>query len=184
MDISLPAPMVRADARPLVVAALRDSPLSVDECLAAVKLPEAGGTALFVGTIRDHDGGRSVVELEYTAHPSAGRELVAVAREVADGLVPATEAWADSPGQSHRPDDRHDHGGRQAARLGLLAVAVHHRTGLLTIGDIAIVAAASAAHRAEAFVACRQLVDEVKARVPIWKRQQFTDGTSEWVGAC
>jgi molybdopterin synthase catalytic subunit len=63
-------------------------------------------------------------------------------------------------------------------------VAVLHRTGQLAIGDIAVVCAASAAHRAEAFVACRQLIDEVKSRVPIWKRQLFTDGTSEWVGAC
>src|SRR5262245_17405471 len=84
MDISLAGPAVRADRRPLVVAELRDSPLSVDECLAAVSLPEAGGTALFVGTVRDHDGGRGVVELEYVAHPLAEREMAAVAREVAE----------------------------------------------------------------------------------------------------
>ncbi|ADP78851.1 molybdenum cofactor biosynthesis protein MoaE [Pseudofrankia inefficax] len=181
MDLSLAAPVARADRRPLVVAALRDAPLSVDECLAAVALPEAGGTALFIGTVRDHDGGKSVVELEYSAHPSAEQTMAAVAREVADGLVPETAAWAGSPAQPHRHEGAHAHG---AAPLGLLAVAVHHRTGLLTIGDIAVVAAASAAHRAEAFVACRQLIDQIKTRVPIWKRQMFADGTSEWVGAC
>jgi molybdopterin synthase catalytic subunit len=186
MDLPLPAPAARVDRRPLVVAALRDTPLSVDECLAAVGLPEAGGTALFIGTVRDHDGGKSVVELEYSAHPSAEQAMVAVAREVAEGLVPETAAWASSPAQPrpaqpHRHEGGHAHG---AAPLGLLAVAVHHRTGLLTIGDIAVVAAASAAHRAEAFVACRQLIDQIKARVPIWKRQMFADGTSEWVGAC
>ncbi|MBL7500759.1 molybdenum cofactor biosynthesis protein MoaE [Frankia sp. CNm7] len=233
MDISLAGPSVRAGRRPLVVAELRDSPLSVDECLAAVSLPEAGGTALFVGTVRDHDGGRSVVELEYVAHPVAEREMAAVAREVAEhggvwpeaGGAPGGGPRAvgvdtrdhDAGGHDHGGHDHggHDHGvqghdfhghgvqghdveghdveghglgavpglGAPAGR-GVLAVAVLHRTGLLTIGDIAVVAAASAAHRAEAFVACRALIDEVKSRVPIWKRQLFSDGTAEWVGAC
>jgi molybdopterin synthase catalytic subunit len=61
------------------------------------------------------------------------------------------------------------------------AVAVSHRHGPLKIGDIALVAAVSTAHRAAAFTACARLVDEVKARIPVWKRQVFTDGTDEWV---
>jgi molybdopterin synthase catalytic subunit len=61
------------------------------------------------------------------------------------------------------------------------AVAVSHRIGELKIGDAALVAAVSAAHRAEAFAACARLVDIVKERLPIWKRQVFTDGTDEWV---
>ncbi len=63
----------------------------------------------------------------------------------------------------------------------VLAVAVSHRIGELKIGDAALVAAVSAAHRAEAFAACARLVDIVKDRLPIWKRQVFTDGTDEWV---
>jgi molybdopterin synthase catalytic subunit len=63
----------------------------------------------------------------------------------------------------------------------VLAVAVSHRIGELKIGDAALVAAVSAAHRAEAFAACARLVDIVKERLPIWKRQVFTDGTDEWV---
>lgn len=70
-----------------------------------------------------------------------------------------------------------------AARDGVIAVAVSHRVGMLAIGDIALAAAVSAAHRAEAFAACAALVDEVKARLPVWKRQVFTDGTDEWVGS-
>ena len=70
-----------------------------------------------------------------------------------------------------------------AARDGVLAVSVVHRTGLLGIGEIAIVAAVSAAHRAEAFAACSDLVDEVKHRLPVWKRQVFDDDTDEWVGS-
>jgi len=61
------------------------------------------------------------------------------------------------------------------------AIAVSHRVGPLEIGDVALAAAVSTAHRAEAFAACARLVDEVKARLPIWKRQVFADGTEEWV---
>lgn len=63
-----------------------------------------------------------------------------------------------------------------------LAVAAAHRVGELQIGDVALYAAASAAHRAEAFDACERLVELIKQEVPIWKRQHFSDGVSEWVG--
>lgn len=68
-----------------------------------------------------------------------------------------------------------------AADPDVYAVAVSHRIGPLTIGDVALVAAVSTAHRAAAFAACARLVDEVKARLPVWKRQVFADGTDEWV---
>jgi molybdopterin synthase catalytic subunit len=68
-----------------------------------------------------------------------------------------------------------------AADPEVYAVAVSHRIGKLEIGDVALVAAVSTAHRAAAFAACARLVDEVKARLPIWKRQLFADGTDEWV---
>lgn len=68
-----------------------------------------------------------------------------------------------------------------AADPDVYAVAVSHRIGTLAIGDVALVAAVSTAHRAAAFAACARLVDEVKARLPIWKRQVFSDGTEEWV---
>lgn len=70
-----------------------------------------------------------------------------------------------------------------AARDGVIAVAVTHRYGRLGIGDVALAAAVSAAHRREAFEACSELVDEVKRRLPIWKRQVFADGSDEWVGS-
>ncbi|MPR00518.1 molybdenum cofactor biosynthesis protein MoaE [Modestobacter sp. I12A-02628] len=70
-----------------------------------------------------------------------------------------------------------------AARPDVHAVAVSHRVGLLGIGDVALACAVSAAHRGAAFTACAELVDEVKARLPIWKRQVFADGEEEWV-AC
>jgi molybdopterin synthase catalytic subunit len=70
-----------------------------------------------------------------------------------------------------------------AARPDVHAVAVSHRIGLLGIGDVALACAVSASHRGQAFAACAELVDEVKKRLPIWKRQVFTDGEEEWV-AC
>jgi molybdopterin synthase catalytic subunit len=63
-----------------------------------------------------------------------------------------------------------------------LAVAALHRVGALRIGDVALVAAVAAPHRAEAFAACARLVDDIKSTVPIWKRQHYTDGVSDWVG--
>jgi molybdopterin synthase catalytic subunit len=68
-----------------------------------------------------------------------------------------------------------------AAHPDVYAVAISHRVGVLKIGDVALVAAVSTAHRAAAFAACARLVDDVKSRLPIWKRQVFTDGTEEWV---
>jgi len=70
-----------------------------------------------------------------------------------------------------------------AADPTVYAVAVSHRVGRLEVGDVALVAAVSSAHRAAAFVACARLVDEVKSRLPVWKHQVFGDGTDEWVNA-
>ncbi|MFF5263244.1 molybdenum cofactor biosynthesis protein MoaE [Actinomadura viridis] len=71
-----------------------------------------------------------------------------------------------------------------AADFPVKALAAVHRVGDLEIGDLAVVVAASCPHRAEAFAACRRLIDDLKAQVPIWKHQLFADGTDEWVGAC
>ncbi|ABW12607.1 molybdopterin biosynthesis MoaE protein [Parafrankia sp. EAN1pec] len=137
----------------VLLAEIRDTPLSVDECLSAVRTAEVGGVALFVGMVRDHDHDRPVIELDYSAHPSGQAELARVAGEI-------------------------------AALDGIRTVAVVHRTGSLRVGDLAVVTAVGAAHRAEAFTACRRLIDDVKARVPIWKHQLFADGSAEWVGSC
>ena len=70
-----------------------------------------------------------------------------------------------------------------AADLPVRALAAVHRTGLLAVGDLAVVVAAAAAHRGEAFEAARRLIDDLKESVPIWKRQVFDDGAQEWVGS-
>ena len=70
-----------------------------------------------------------------------------------------------------------------AAGAGIRAVAVSHRVGDLRVGDVAFVVAVAADHRGQAFGLCAELVDEVKARLPVWKHQMFADGTDEWVGS-
>lgn len=130
---------------------IQETPLDVGEVYDAVRSASAGGIALFVGTVRDHDSGRSVRSLGYTAHPGAVGVLRGVLAEV---------------------DADHE----------VLAMAVVHRVGNLAIGDEAVVTAVACAHRGEAFVVCRELIDKVKSRVPIWKHQVFEDGTEEWVG--
>ena len=133
--------------------ALRDTALSVDEVRAAIADPAAGGEVLFVGTVRDNDGNRGVTGLSYSAHPSAEAEL----RRVAESIG------------AKYPD--------------AIAVAAVHRVGDLDVGDLAVVVGVACAHRAEAFHACHALIDELKASVPVWKHQRFTDGSDEWVGS-
>jgi molybdopterin synthase catalytic subunit len=129
---------------------IRDAPLSLDEVYAAVGDPSAGGICLFVGTVRDHDGGQAVSALGYSSHPTA----VARLRDVAE---------------------------RIAGECDVVALAGVHRVGDLAIGDLAVVVGASAAHRADAFEACRRLIDELKTDVPVWKHQTFASGDAEWV---
>src|SRR5262245_47494470 len=131
--------------------ALREEPLSVDEVHTALADPQAGGLAVFVGTVRDHDGGRSVEGLTYSAHPSALDRM----REIAEKV---------------------------AASHDVIGVAAVHRVGQLAIGYSVVVVGVCEAHRAEAIDACRALIDQLKATVPIWKHQRFADGTDEWVG--
>ena len=133
--------------------AIRDTALSVDEVRNAIADPAAGGEVLFIGTVRDNDAGNGVTGLSYSAHPSAEAEL----RKVTESTV--------------------------AKFPEVIAVAAVHRIGDLAIGDLAVVVGVSCAHRAEAFHACHELIDELKATVPIWKHQRFTDGSDEWVGS-
>jgi molybdopterin synthase catalytic subunit len=134
--------------------AIRDTELSVDEVRAAVADPAAGGIVLFLGAVRDNDENRGVTGLGYSAHPSAEAEL----RRVTEEIV------------AKYSDD-------------VIAAAAVHRVGQLAIGDLAVAVAVACGHRAEAFEACHALIDELKATVPVWKEQRFTDGTTEWVGS-
>jgi molybdopterin synthase catalytic subunit len=134
-------------------AAVTEQPILLAEHEALVGHESAGAVVGFVGMIRDHDGGRQVVRLEYSAHPSAQEVFDEVVAEIAE----------------------------QAS--GVRAVAASHRIGVLHIGEAALVAAVAADHRQEAFATCALLVDTIKARLPVWKHQFFDDGSQEWVGS-
>ncbi len=126
-------------------------PPSIDRCAAAVLGPDAGGMVTFTGVVRRTSKGREVERLEYEAYASMAGKVM---REIAEELE------AELPG---------------------VRLAVEHRVGKLVVGDIAVVIAAAAPHRAEAFDACRAMIDRLKERVPIWKKEIGPDG-SEWVG--
>jgi molybdopterin synthase catalytic subunit len=131
---------------------LGEAPLSVQDCEAFVQAPDAGGTVVFIGTVRNRTQGKTVVRLEFEAYePMALSEM----RKIAEYAL------------------------RQFA---VHRVAIHHRTGVLDIGDIPVVIAVSAAHRAAAFEACQYCIDTLKLTVPIWKKEIFEDG-EVWVSA-
>jgi len=137
----------------VVRADVTESPIDAAEHEALVSHAAAGAVVVFAGVVRDHDGGRAVRRLEYSAHPTAAKVLAEVAGEVA------------------------------ADAEGVRAIAVSHRIGPLEIGDAALIAAVAADHRAAAFTTCARLVDAVKERIPVWKHQFFADGTDEWVNS-
>lgn len=125
---------------------LLDTPLSVTACQAWVNDPSVGGEVLFIGTVRNHTQGKTVVRLDFEAYD---RMAVAEMQKIAEQL---------------------------SVRWPVHRVAIHHRVGSLAIGDIAVVIAVSAAHRGEAFAACQYAIDTLKQTVPIWKKEFFADG--------
>jgi molybdopterin synthase catalytic subunit len=135
-----------------ITVSLTGEPLSLDAAFKAVSLPDCGGTALFVGTTRNHSEGRTgVEELEYEAYDElATKELERVAVEAIE-------------------------------QHGLGAAYLAHRVGIVPVGEPSVIVAASAAHRAEAFAGCRALIDELKRAVPIWKKERWSGG-GRWVG--
>jgi molybdopterin synthase catalytic subunit len=134
-----------------ITVALTDAALSLDVAFQAVCLPECGGTALFVGTTRNHSEGRHVELLEYEAYEELARQ------ELERVALLAVE------------------------RHGLGAAYLGHRLGVVPVGEASVIVAASAAHRAEAFAGCRELIDELKRIVPIWKKERWAGG-DRWVG--
>ena len=134
------------------IAEISEQPLSLDAHVAAVAAPAHGAIATFVGLVRDHDP--AVVGTVTHLEYSAHPD----AHNVLIAIVEAVEAEYPA------------------------VIAVTHRTGLLAVGEPAIIAAAAAAHRAEAFDACRAVVERVKAELPIWKREILASGAHTWVG--
>jgi molybdopterin synthase catalytic subunit len=133
-----------------MLSRVQSEPLSTDEAIAAVADPAAGAIDVFLGVVRNNNKGRDVAYLEYDAYPEMAEKLMA------------------------------DLGAEAVEQFGLSKVALFHRTGRLEIGEASLLIAISAGHRAETFAAGKWLVDEVKKRVPVWKKEVWTDG-EEWI---
>jgi molybdopterin synthase catalytic subunit len=131
---------------------LLTTPLDAATCQQWVAAPDKGGLVLFVGTVRNHTQGKEVLRLDFEAYEPMA---ISEMRKIAVSII---ERWPESK------------------------IAIHHRTGQLAIGDIAVVIAVGTAHREAAFAACQYAIDTLKQTVPIWKKEIFADG-EVWVAA-
>ncbi len=129
-----------------------ETPLSVDDCYRFVTTHNCGGIDIFVGTVRDTTQGKKVVSLDFEAY------VPMAISEMGKIALKLQERWK------------------------IQRICIHHRTGLLDIGEIAVIIAVAAPHRGDAFDACRFAIDTLKETVPIWKKEIFEDG-AVWVSA-
>ena len=130
---------------------ISDSPISADALREQVMNPGSGGVCVFEGWVRNENEGRTVQQLEYEVYAPLA---------IKEGETVIAEA---------------------KQRFPFLAASCVHRSGLLEIGDCAVWVGVSAPHRDEAFKACRYIIDEIKVRLPIWKKEHYVDGDSGWV---
>jgi len=130
---------------------LTDNPIDAAAAIEAVRSPAAGAVVVFFGTAREMTGGRRTRALDYEAYPEMARAKLAELEQEARGRWPLTEC------------------------------ALIHRLGHLAIGEVSVAVAVSSAHREPAFEAARWLIDRIKHVVPIWKKEHWADGTSDWV---
>lgn len=128
-----------------------ERPIDTSKLLEEVAAPGNGASILFIGTVRDVNDGRQVDGIEYASYASMAEREL---RAIAAEV---------------------------AARHDVESLAVEHRIGTLALGDISVAIAAAHAHRAPAFAAARDVIEAIKQRVPIWKREQYVDGTREWI---
>lgn len=131
---------------------ISNKPLDIQACIDWVTSPECGGIDVFIGTVRNATKGKKVIQLEFEAYEAMA---VGEMKKIAEQAI---------------------------IKWPVQKIAIHHRVGVLEIGDIPVVIAVSAAHRDAAFDACRYAIDTLKQTVPIWKKEFFEDG-EVWVGA-
>ena len=131
---------------------LKDTALSIEDCTGFVASDSAGGTTVFIGTVRNKTKGKAVVRLEFEAYPPMA---ISEMRKIAEQ---AKEKW------------------------NAEKICIHHRTGILDIGEIPVIIAVATPHRKAAFAACQFCIDTLKETVPIWKKEIFEDG-EVWVAA-
>jgi molybdopterin synthase catalytic subunit len=133
------------------VIQISTSPIDTHELQASLADPAAGGYCAFEGWVRNHNEGHTVERLEYEAYEPLA---------IAEGEKVLAEA---------------------RERFGILGARCVHRVGMLELGDCAVWIGVASKHRDEAFKACRYIIDEIKVRLPIWKKEHYTDGHSGWV---
>jgi molybdopterin synthase catalytic subunit len=133
------------------MAYLTREPLSLDQLVAQVASPQCGGMCVFLGTVRNGPAERGVTAIAYSAYEQM------VEAEFGRLLADAAARW---------PEAR---------------IAVRHRLGTIPVGEASIAIAAAAPHRAQAFEACRFVIEEVKRRIPVWKKELRVDGSEVWV---
>jgi molybdopterin synthase catalytic subunit len=131
---------------------ITEQPLDPQPLVALVATPDMGAVVTFAGIVRDNFGGRATAYLEYEAYQPMAQTVLA--RLAAE----ARQQWGTGP------------------------IAIHHRIGRLEIGETAVLIVVGAPHRHEAFEAAEQIMDRIKQVAPIWKREVWADGESEWVG--
>ena len=135
----------------MIFAEVSSDPIDTDALLARVGSDEDGAALLFIGVVRDHAEGRKVTGMRYDVYAEMATEVL---REIAlEASIP----------------------------LGTNRIAVAHRFGELKIGEISVGIAVSSPHRAEAYEASRFVIEEIKKRLPVWKKEHYVDGVSEWV---
>ncbi|MFN8572500.1 MAG: molybdenum cofactor biosynthesis protein MoaE [Gemmatimonadaceae bacterium] len=134
-----------------MIANLTDQPIDVAQLIKSVAGAECGATSVFIGVVRDENEGRPVTGIEYSAY----REMAL--KELSRIVEEA------------------------AFRFGTTRIAVEHRLGYLTVGEASVAIAVGDPHRAPTLDATRHIIEELKRRVPIWKREHYVDGTREWV---
>jgi molybdopterin synthase catalytic subunit len=134
-------------------SAIIDVPIDVIALVERISRDANGATVIFLGTVRDVNDGRGVLGIEYTAYRSMAERELATIVEEAAALSASTD------------------------------LAVEHRIGELALGECSVAIAAAHPHRERAFEAARYIIEEIKQRVPIWKREQYVDGSREWVRA-
>lgn len=128
-----------------------DGPIPLQALVTAAPPPDCGGTAIFIGRVRDHNEGRPVRKLYYECYrPMAEKVLRRIERNIAE-------------------------------EVGVRSVSIVHRVGWLEVGEAAVAVVAHAGHRAEAFEACRLAIDRVKLEAPIWKKEVYADESYDWV---
>ena len=131
---------------------IHSSPLNVSNCVDWIMSPQAGGIDIFIGTVRDATKGKKVIRLEFEAYKNMAQKEMGKIAEQAFNKWPIQK------------------------------ILIHHRTGVLQVGEIPVIIAVAATHRDAAFDACRYIIDTLKQTVPIWKKEIFEDG-EVWVAA-